>query len=111
MPPTYVEPGRRGAVNAASISQALRGRPSGPGFILHCPVHDDKTPSLFIKDGDKALLVRCFAGCDSRLILHELRRFRLLGHGIRPRRTRPPSERPRPTPSTNDNTTFAEKIW
>src|SRR3954471_12935112 len=111
MPPRCLEPGHRGAMSAASISQALHGRRSSPGFILRCPVHDDKTPSLFIKDGEKALLVRCFAGCDSWLILHELRRLRLLGHAIRPTRTQPLRERPRPAKSANDTTAFAEKIW
>src|SRR3954447_20440751 len=111
MPPTYFNPGHRGTVSAASISQALHGRRSGQGFILRCPVHDDKTPSLFIRDGDKALLVRCFAGCDSRLVLHELRRLHLLGDAIRPTRIQPPRERPRPSPSANDNAGFAKKIW
>ena len=28
-----------------------------------CPAHKDRSPSLTFKDGDKAILVKCFAGC------------------------------------------------
>lgn len=33
-------------------------------YMAHCPAHDDSSPSLDIKDGDKGLLLHCYAGCD-----------------------------------------------
>ena len=34
-------------------------------FMTHCPAHDDRTPSLSVKErlGRRPLL-HCFAGCD-----------------------------------------------
>tara|TARA_R110001592_G_scaffold203900_1_gene453835 strand:+ start:1964 stop:2278 length:315 start_codon:yes stop_codon:yes gene_type:complete len=32
--------------------------------MARCPAHDDSTPSLDIKDGDKGLLLHCYAGCE-----------------------------------------------
>ncbi len=44
-------------------------RESGPGrWIARCPAHDDKTPSLAIRDVDGKLLLHCFAECS----LHEI---------------------------------------
>ena len=70
-------------MNAADIARAhgrLVQRLADGGFLIPCPVpshgqgHGDRNPSLAIKDGDKGLLVRCFAGCDLRDVLAELRR-------------------------------------
>ena len=33
-------------------------------YMARCPAHDDSTPSLDIKDGDKGLLLHCYAGCE-----------------------------------------------
>ena len=71
---------------AAIIARALAGkRIAGGGYYLcRCPVpshgagNGDRHRSLLIRDGDTALLVRCFAGCDARNILDELRRRGLL---------------------------------
>jgi hypothetical protein len=38
-------------------------KPSGQGFICHCPAHDDKTASLSISAGRDGLLLNCHAGC------------------------------------------------
>src|SRR5687768_13774881 len=47
-----------------------------------------KTPSLSVRVGaDGRLLVRCFAGCDGRVVLAALRRIGLL-HGSGPARPR-----------------------
>jgi hypothetical protein len=35
-------------------------------WIACCPAHDDKSPSLHIKDAGDKLLVRCFAECSFR---------------------------------------------
>ena len=39
-------------------------RPTGPGrWIARCPAHEDRSPSLSIRDIDDRVLVHCFAGC------------------------------------------------
>jgi len=44
-------------------------RETGSGrWIARCPAHDDKTPSLAIRDVDGKLLLHCFAQCS----LHEI---------------------------------------
>lgn len=72
-------------MSAAEVAEALGGKPSGDGYLCRCPVpshgngRGDRNPSLLIRDGDHALLVRCLAGCDRRDVLAELRRLHLLG--------------------------------
>jgi phage/plasmid primase-like uncharacterized protein len=64
---------------AKIIAAALCGRPSGGGWwSCRCPVHDDHTPSLSLRDGDRSLITHCHAGCDARDVLAELRRLGLL---------------------------------
>src|SRR5262249_20158774 len=60
---------------ARDITIALRGRWTAAANrgSARCPCHDDRVPSLSLSDGDKALLVHCFAGCDRRDILAALR--------------------------------------
>jgi putative DNA primase/helicase len=71
--------------DAATIARSLGGHPNGGGYLCRCPVrshgqgHGDRSPSLSVKDGDKALLVKCFAGCDPKDILAELRGRGLVG--------------------------------
>ena len=72
-------------MSAARIAHVLRGAPiAGGGFICRCPVpthgagRGDRNASLSVKDGDSRLLVTCFAGCDRRDVLAELRRRGLL---------------------------------
>lgn len=43
--------------------------------MCRCPCHADRTPSLSIRQGDRAILVTCHAGCDSRVVLRELGRI------------------------------------
>jgi hypothetical protein len=39
-------------------------RPRGPGrWVGLCPAHEDKSPSLAVKEGERGLLVKCWAGC------------------------------------------------
>jgi hypothetical protein len=47
-----------------SLLERLDGvRRSGGGFVAICPAHDDHTPSLNIREGERGLLVKCWAGC------------------------------------------------
>lgn len=72
---------------ATDIARALGGKHNGDGYLCRCPVpghgkgRGDREPSLSIKNGDKTLLVKCFAGCESGAVLEELRRRGLLDGG------------------------------
>jgi putative DNA primase/helicase len=68
-------------MKAETIAKALGGRRSGGQWMARCVCHDDKMPSLALREGEGArLLVHCFAGCDWRDILVELKRRGLLDH-------------------------------
>jgi len=43
--------------------------------MCHCPAHDDRTPSLSIRVGERALLFKCFAGCDTIDVIRAIRRL------------------------------------
>ncbi len=56
-------------MNAAEIAHALGGKRSGKSFMCWCPAHEDRAPSLSLTEGDRAPLLKCFAGCDSRDVI------------------------------------------
>jgi putative DNA primase/helicase len=70
--------------DAATVARALGGKRNGEGFLCHCPVpshgkrRGDLNPSLSVRDGDSALLVHCFGGCDRLDVLDTLRRRGLI---------------------------------
>ena len=37
---------------------------TGQGWTARCPAHEDRHPSLAICEGERGLLVKCWAGCD-----------------------------------------------
>ena len=102
-------------MTAEAIAKALGGRKTGRGWTARCPAHDDRTPSLSIRDVDKnKVLVCCHAGCEQKHVISALR-----GRGLwvescprsspwTPRRT--PVER---APDRDDarRTTIARAIW
>ncbi len=49
-------------------------KPVGPGkFLAICPAHQDKSPSLSIRElTDGKILLNCFAGCETRVVLSAL---------------------------------------
>ena len=61
-------------MTAATLLQRLdRVRETGPGrWIACCPAHDDKSPTLSIREIDDRVLIHCFAGCGAVEILHAL---------------------------------------
>jgi putative DNA primase/helicase len=61
-------------MTAESVARALSGRKSGCGWTARCPAHDDRTPSLSIRDGaNNKVLVRCHAGCEQKSVIAALR--------------------------------------
>lgn len=66
---------------AARVAAALGGaRRCGDGWLCRCCVHEDRNPSLSLRDGpDGKLLMFCFAGCSYRDIVGELRLRGLVG--------------------------------
>jgi putative DNA primase/helicase len=66
-------------MSAAEIAHALGGAcRSGAWHRCICPVHQSNGATLALKDGPRGLIVKCWAGCDPRLVLAELRRLGLL---------------------------------
>lgn len=54
---------------------ALGGTWSGYRALCRCPAHADRTPSLSVRQGDRGILVKCFAGCQSTDVLREIARI------------------------------------
>ena len=83
-------------MNAQEITKALGGRWHGAYGMARCPAHDDRDPSLSVRDGvDGEPVFHCFAGCDWRNIKDVLRAKGILPErGSTPcphnRRYRPP---------------------
>lgn len=63
-----------------ALVQRLVGRWSGRSAMVRCPVHEDRTPSLSIRQGREAILVHCFAGCAGRDVMRAL--GDVLGHPV-----------------------------
>ena len=60
---------------AERVTVLLDGvRPTGQGrWMAKCPAHDDKSPSLSIREtSDGALLVHCFSGCNTSDVMAAL---------------------------------------
>jgi putative DNA primase/helicase len=94
--------------DAATVARALGGKRNGEGFLCHCPVpshgkrQGDRNPSLSVRDGESALLVHCFGGCDRLDVVDALRRRGLLdarvdAHSLRTMLIHPASHDPDPT--------------
>lgn len=61
-------------ISAQSLAKALKARPSGKGWIAHCPAHKDDTASLSVNVGpDNMALYRCHAGCSQEKVTLRLK--------------------------------------
>lgn len=78
---------------------ALGGTWHGNTATCRCPAHADGTPSLSIRQGDRGLLVTCFAGCNASDILRELDRIPL-GRRYEP-----------PVPAQATGTANIDRLW
>ena len=59
----------------SDIVKRLGGTWKPGGAMCLCPAHADRAPSLSVRVGDHALLFKCFAGCDTRDVIHEILRL------------------------------------
>lgn len=51
--------------------EGVRSRGTGK-WSARCPAHQDNSPSLSISEGNKGLLLRCWAGCELTAITEKL---------------------------------------
>jgi hypothetical protein len=65
-------------MNARSITLALGGKWNGKSGQACCPAHHDRNPSLSIRDGERAPLFTCHAGCTSQEVADKLRERNIL---------------------------------
>jgi len=54
------------------VSLFNHARRYGKGYIVRCPCHEDDKPSLSLCDGNKGVLIKCMAGCNTKDILDML---------------------------------------
>lgn len=62
-----------------TIVERLGGEWRASGGLCRCPAHDDRTPSLSVRPGERRLLFHCFAGCETERVLRALAALQLLG--------------------------------
>jgi hypothetical protein len=101
-------------MTAETMAKALGGRKVGQGWTARCPAHDDREPSLSIRDADGKVLVRCHAGCDQRDVIAALKARGLWGGKERlslPKPSRRKVSSPRPDPSQAERSAVALSIW
>jgi putative DNA primase/helicase len=58
---------------AENLAKALGGHRAGSGWMARCPAHEDRKPSLSIRDADNKLLIHCHAGCAQERVISALR--------------------------------------
>lgn len=101
-------------MTAEIIAGALGGLKVGQGWTARCPAHEDRKPSLSIRDADGVALVHCHAGCDQRDVIAALSERGLWDGKERStlrkshRRKVPP---PRPDPTQAERSAIALSIW
>jgi DNA primase len=60
-------------MTAESIAKALRGRKVGGQWMALCPAHDDRNPSLALRDDGGKVLAKCHAGCAQDAVIEALK--------------------------------------
>lgn len=101
-------------MTAEIIARALGGRKVGQGWTARCPAHEDREPSLSIRDDGGKVLVRCHAGCEQRDVIAILKE-RGLWFARQPSAVRKSHHRrmlpQRPDPHQAERSAFALSIW
>lgn len=55
------------------VSRLEQVRPrSGGKWLAKCPAHEDRSPSLSIREHNTCILIRCFSGCTAQEIVSSL---------------------------------------
>jgi putative DNA primase/helicase len=99
-------------MSAARIAAALGcARQSGQWWSCRCPAHDDRHPSLCIRDGDRALIVKCWAGCQPQAVLAALRSGGLLRGSQGYRRPTINRNRLDTSDDADKRTAWAARMW
>jgi putative DNA primase/helicase len=104
-------------MTAATIAQALGGYRTGRSWSARCPAHDDRNPSLSVRDKDDGgVLVHCFAGCAQRDVIGVLVELGLwAAEPMRSYRSIPASMPPGMTvenePTDADRISKALRLW
>lgn len=62
-----------------AIVEQLGGKWLRASGMCRCPAHNDSSPSLSVRIGDRSLFFHCFSGCDTLDVLRALRRGGQLG--------------------------------
>lgn len=86
-------------LDAKAIASALGGYRCGSGFLARCPSHDDRSPSLSLRDQGSRVLVHCHAGCPQAAVLEVLEARGLWAGLAEPGDVRPLA---RPSPARRD---------
>jgi putative DNA primase/helicase len=60
-------------MTADAIARALQARSSGSSWMAKCPAHDDRNPSLAIRESQGKILLHCHAGCKQRDVIEALK--------------------------------------
>ncbi len=98
--------------SAHAVAQILGGRRVGRGYLCHCPVKShgkrrgDRRPSLSVNDGDKGVILHCFAGCDPRDVIAAING---LSSNTRGEITVRPPLNEKPAPKTTS--AYARRLW
>jgi putative DNA primase/helicase len=99
-------------MTAETTAKALGGRKAGAEWMARCPAHEDREPSLSIKDTDGGkVLVRCHAGCDQKKVIAALK-ARGIWQGIDRRHGMPsPAAKDEPDRRDAERTQTALRLW
>lgn len=57
----------------SKIVQITKAKPSGSGYLGHCPAHEDSNPSLSITQKDDKILLHCHRGCSQLDVITALK--------------------------------------
>lgn len=95
-------------LRAADVAHTLGGKRYGNGYIARCPAHDDRHPSLSIREDNDRLLMHCFAGCDWQAIYQALKVDGVIPYGEDPHRILYEES---PLPHNERKRQRAEQLW
>lgn len=101
-------------MDAEGLAEALGGKRVGTGWSACCPAHDDRRPSLSIRDRGDKVLVYCHAGCPQHTVIAALREQGLWSDRKRVNLRRAPTraeQRPQHDQSQAERTAVALSIW